>query len=60
MSSSEKSTDAPIVADGGVAPALAAPADPFQALDDLMAVVEELCPVWPPRPIFTNERNNRL
>ncbi len=60
MSSSEKSTDAPIVAEGGVAAPVAAPADPFQALDDLMAVVEELCPVWPSRPIFTNESKNRL
>lgn len=23
--------------------------DPFQALDDLMVVVEALCPTWPPR-----------
>lgn len=60
MSSSEKSTDAPIVAEGGVTPSADPPADPFQALDDLMVVVEELCPVWPSRPIFTNESNNRL
>ena len=60
MSSSEKSTDVPLVAEGGVTSPVAAPADPFQALDDLMAVVEELCPVWPPRPTFTNESNNRL
>jgi hypothetical protein len=39
---------------------VAAPADPFQALDELMAVVEELCPVWPSRPTFTNESKNRL
>lgn len=60
MSYSEKSTDAPIVAAGGINPPVAAPADPFQVLDDLMVVVEELCPVWPARPIFTNESNNRL
>jgi hypothetical protein len=23
--------------------------DPYRALDDLMAVVEALCPVWPSR-----------
>lgn len=23
--------------------------DPFQALDDLMQVIEALCPEWPPR-----------
>jgi hypothetical protein len=26
--------------------------DPYQALDDLMAAVEILCPVWPPRDAF--------
>lgn len=60
MSSSEKSTDAPIIAEGGVNVPSPAPADPYQALDELMAVIEELCPVWPPRPTFTNESNNRL
>ena len=39
---------------------MAAPSDPFQALDDLMAMVEELCSVWPPRDTFKNEMNNRL
>lgn len=24
--------------------------DPYAALDDLMCVIEALCPVWPPRP----------
>ncbi len=60
MSCSEKSTDAPIVAEGGVNTPPSAPADPYQALDELMAVIEELCPVWPPRPTFTNESKNRL
>jgi hypothetical protein len=27
--------------------------DPFEALDDLMTVVEALCPVWPNREIFS-------
>jgi hypothetical protein len=26
--------------------------DPFAALDDLMCVVEALCPTWPQRPKF--------
>jgi len=60
MSSSEKLTEAPIVAEGGINTPMAAPADPFQALDDLMVVIEELCPVWPARPIFTNESVYRL
>lgn len=25
--------------------------DPYRVLDDLMAVVEALCPVWPPREV---------
>lgn len=58
--SSEKSIDAPIIADGGVTAPATALADPYQALDELMAVVEELCPVWPPRPTFANESNYRL
>jgi len=60
MSSSEKSTNAPIVAEGGVESPLPVPADPYQALDELMAVLEELCPVWPTRPTFKNESDNRL
>lgn len=60
MNSSEKLTDSPFVAEGGVSSPSPAPADPYQALDELMAVIEELCPVWPPRPTFTNESNNRL
>jgi hypothetical protein len=35
-------------------PSLRAPVpseDPYRVLDDLMAVVEALCPVWPPREI---------
>ncbi len=26
--------------------------DPFEVLDDLMAVVEGLCPEWPQRDVF--------
>jgi len=48
------------VADGGMTAPAAGPADPFQALDDLMVVVEEWCPVWPSPPIFINESNDRL
>jgi hypothetical protein len=28
-------------------------ADPYAALDDLMCVVEALCPIWPQRPPTT-------
>lgn len=52
MSSSGKSTDAPLAADGGLRAGPNVPDDPYQALDDLMATVEALCPVWPQRPPF--------
>lgn len=26
--------------------------DPFEALDDLLSVIDQLCPVWPPRDTF--------
>jgi hypothetical protein len=36
------------------------PADPFQALDDLMVVLEALCPRWPARPPTTAMTDMRL
>ena len=60
MSFSKKSNDVPLAADGGLIREPPPPADPFQALDDLMAVIEELCPVWPERATFTKESHNRL
>jgi len=39
----------PLAADGGLEQQPGRPADPFAALDDLMAVVEALCPRWPAR-----------
>lgn len=45
----------PFVADGGIAHAPATNSgDPFEALDDLMTVIEVLCPVWPSRGIFSS------
>jgi hypothetical protein len=29
--------------------------DPFEILDDLMMVIEALCPVWPNREIFSSD-----
>jgi hypothetical protein len=46
--------------DGGVASAPDAERDPFAALDDLMTVVEALCPSWPPREPFGPMRRLRL
>lgn len=29
--------------------------DPFEILDNLMAVIEGLCPQWPPRGVFVGK-----
>jgi len=45
----------PFAADGGIAHVPAATnRDPFETLDDLMTVIEALCPVWPNRAIFSS------
>jgi hypothetical protein len=45
----------PLAADGGITHVPAATSrDPFEALDDLMTVIEVLCPVWPNREIFSS------
>jgi hypothetical protein len=43
-------------ADGGIThvPAEATSREPFEVLDDLMTVIEALCPVWPNREIFSS------
>ena len=52
MNSFAKAVEPPIVADGGIDSPPPLQEDPYQALDDLMAAVEILCPVWPPRDAF--------
>ncbi len=52
MSSFETPPDQPIAGDGGVRVPVTAPQDPYRTLDDLMAVVEALCPRWPMRETF--------
>ena len=60
MSSSAKSAEAnrvagqgqPIAGGGGIASASVSEGDPFIRLEELMEVVEELCPVWPARGTF--------
>jgi hypothetical protein len=45
----------PFAADGGITHVPATTdRDPFEALDDLMTVIEALCPVWPNREIFAS------
>lgn len=54
MNSPENSLQ-PFAAEGGLPPGpIDSGRDPFRALDDLMVVVEALCPVWPDRPTFEN------
>jgi hypothetical protein len=42
-----------LAVEGGVTIALPETRDPFEVLDDLMTVVEALCPTWPPRDSIT-------
>ena len=42
----------PLSADGGIISASMDTRDPFEVLDDLMQVVEALCPTWPQRELF--------
>jgi hypothetical protein len=48
------SLDQPLVGSGGVKTRPTVHGDPYKALDDLMVVVEQLCPVWPPRELFSS------
>jgi len=52
MGSFAKPVESPIAAEGGIDSPRRLEEDPYQALDDLMAAVEILCPVWPPRDAF--------
>jgi hypothetical protein len=52
MSSSTNSTDQPFANDGGLVRSTPSDEDPYRTLDDLMAVVEALCPNWPERGVF--------
>lgn len=54
MSSSAKTPDYPLVREGGLPPQPSNAEDPFKSFDDLMAVVEALCPTWPERAIFSD------
>ncbi len=52
--------DAPLAAEGGLALPAARAEDRFRALDELMAVVEALCPTWPQRDPFVTGDKMRL
>jgi hypothetical protein len=51
-SSSNSSNGHAFVAEGGAVHEPTSSPDPFNDLDDLMVVVEALCPVWPQREPF--------
>jgi hypothetical protein len=42
----------PLSSDGGLSMPQIDTRDPFEALDDLMQVIEALCPTWPRRELF--------
>jgi hypothetical protein len=44
----------PFAADAGTSALPHSDRDPFEALDDLMTVVEALCPRWPQRAVFSD------
>lgn len=52
--SSSKPADSFFAAGGGIEIRDESGGDPFEALDDLMVVVEALCRTWPPRDTFEN------
>ncbi|HKN08738.1 MAG TPA: hypothetical protein VJ376_04550 [Pseudomonadota bacterium] len=49
MSSCAQSAETPLFAEGGLRAPVRVEEDPYRALDDLMAAIEALCPVWPRR-----------
>jgi len=60
MNSSKQPIEPPLVRDGGIARPPCGTRDPYEALDDLMAVVEVLCPVWPERRTFAESTDYRI
>ncbi len=42
----------PVAGDGGIKTPSISQRDPYEILDELMVVVEALCPRWPPRGTF--------
>jgi hypothetical protein len=54
LNSCAPQTETPLAGEGELSTPAWAGNDPYQALDDLMAVVETLCPVWPERDTFVD------
>ena len=49
-----------LASDAGVVTPPAEARDPFAVLDDLMLVIEALCPRWPARSTFAGSGSFRL
>lgn len=60
MNSYTKSTEYFFAGSGGIVAPASSERDPFEVLDDLMVVVERLCPTWPHRETFENADRLRL
>lgn len=50
----------PIADDGGIQAPIPDTRDPYEILDDMMAVVELLCPEYPERELFREDGEWRL
>lgn len=57
MNSYTNSTEHFFAGDGGITTPVNSERDPFEVLDDLMVVVEALCPAWPQRETFKKQLN---
>ena len=55
-----ESGDQPLVTEGGLQEDISSNRDPFEILNDLMLVVEALCPVWPERETFEGQHQFRI
>jgi hypothetical protein len=60
MSFSEKPDRYPLAGNDVSSTRLMSLKDPYEMLDDLMVVVEALCPVWPSRTDTMSESDFRL
>jgi hypothetical protein len=58
--SSTDATPHPLLSDGGLGRPRTDTPDPLEALDDLMQVVEALCPTWPKREVFADAGEFKL
>lgn len=58
--SSNEGGQHPLSSSGGLRTPLLDLREPFEVLDDLMQVVEALCPTWPHRDLFRDAADFKL